>query len=129
MSGYGARNQTDGLPLFDRQSEGAAEAAAMAPSRPVSRNSDPSTSKAAEARLRAAGTLNRQCREVLGVLIEYIARHGEAPTTAELAAGDAGKIHLYGRRLSDLRSLGHVLRAGQRTCKVTGNTATAWKPR
>lgn len=115
MSGtnaYTGRAQSAG-PLFDSL-------------RPVSRGTDPSTSKIAEAKLRASNRLNEGCRKTLAALREYIARHNENPTSAEMAGGDASLRHLYAKRLADIRSLGLVKNGPQRVCKTTGQTSLTW---
>lgn len=93
------------------------------------RVTDPPTSAEADAALRRRGTLAAGCAETLRALREYVELWGDPPTTAELANGDAALVHLYGRRLPDLRKLGKVENGAARVCRKTGARAQTWLPR
>lgn len=95
--------------------------------RPTARTVDPDTSKDAAKALKRSGRQAAQCADVLARLREYIDAWGEAPTCAELADGDAALIHVFGRRLPDLREAGRVVNAGKRQCRKTGRQAMTWE--
>ena len=97
--------------------------------RPIARASDPSTSHISARQFTASGQLGEQMRETLDTLKHYIARTGETPTSAELAAGDTDARFRYARRLADLRANGGYVQNGEpRICRATGKLALTWEP-
>jgi hypothetical protein len=110
-------------PLFDR------------PIRPLARTSDPETSHESARRVKKSGALAAGCWDTMAALRQYLALWGSPPTTAELAGGDAALIHLYGRRLPDLREAGLVRNPSwadgqpmKRRCAKTGSSCMTWEP-
>ena len=96
------------------------------PLRPLARNVDPSTSHASDHQHRQSGRLAAEMRETLLALAAW--RGDEPPTAHELAGIDGGLVHRYGRRLSDLREMGHVENTEhKRRCTVTGRAAMTWR--
>jgi hypothetical protein len=110
-SGYGAPSPG---PLFDRV-------------RPISRASDPKTSHESEAKLRSSGGLNSQCAETLAALKAFMKANGYAPTTSELAGGDAALVRIYSKRLPDLREAGCVKNPRTAMCSVTKSRCMVWE--
>lgn len=95
--------------------------------RPAARTVDPETSKDSARALKRSGKQAAQCAEVLAALREYIETWGDSPTCVELANGDAALVHIFGRRLPDLREAGRVVNAGKRQCRITGRQAMTWE--
>lgn len=75
--------------------------------RPIASNTDPATSHASAEQHERTGQLVGECAQVYAILVAWVWDHGCYPTTMELAGGDRGLVHLYGRRLSDLRDQNH----------------------
>jgi hypothetical protein len=96
--------------------------------RDPARNDGPETSKLSARHLKASGKMNKQCVAALAALREYIARTGVLPTNQELAGGDPALVHIYSRRLADLRVNGAIRKMPARKCRVTGRQAATWEP-
>lgn len=61
------------------------------------------------------------------VVLHYLRNAGGAHTNAEIADALARPINEITPRTFELRKIGLVLDGGRRTCRITGNTAHAWK--
>src|ERR1700735_1561152 len=70
----------------------------------------------------ATQNLGKKQKEVLDAL-----RFFPDATNAELAARLNWPVNRITPRCLELRKMGLILDAGQRTCKVTGSTAHCWK--
>lgn len=77
------------------------------------------TSLLAYTAIKNNGLLSKRRWETYGALYE----HG--PVTASELCQKAGVTGLW-KRLSELKQFGLVMEVGQRTCAVTGMTATLW---
>lgn len=110
---------TGGQPsLFDKPAAGAG--AALGPSRPNVRTSDPHTSRDAAASLDPA-TLGRQQAAVIASL----AARREA--TCEEIAGDVGNYpNRVARRITDLHDLGLVADTGSTRAASSGRQQIVW---
>jgi hypothetical protein len=60
-------------------------------------------------------------------LLHFLRSSGGDHTNAEIAAALSLPINHVTPRCLELRQLGLVLESGRRRCRVTGNTAKAWK--
>jgi hypothetical protein len=60
-------------------------------------------------------------------VLQFLRRRGGDMTNAEIAQALAVPINTITPRCLELRTMGLVLDAGKRPCKVTGSTAHAWK--
>lgn len=88
---------------------------------------DPPTSAASAETLERTGKLRIQCAETLAALQSWWREHGTAPTSHELADGDAVARYQHARRLPDLARLGLVLRGPERECAITGRRSVTWR--
>lgn len=104
---------SDGQPtLFDRGERN-----------PLSRSSDPITSRFAERALKESGKHQSQLARALEAL-----RANPDSTSLELgaAAGNSDR-YLFSRRLPDLEKRGLIVRAGVRECRVSGKISITWR--
>jgi DNA-binding MarR family transcriptional regulator len=90
---------------------------------PMSRRTDPQTSRIAAERLRASGELNRQERAVLAAVTRW-----PGSTAVELAKFAELDRYAVSRRLPELQRKGQVRRGPPRDCTVNGRAQCAWRP-
>ena len=96
---------------------------------PASRRTDPSTSRAAEARFTHSGARQTQADIVLAALRTAINRTGLTAMTAhELTEWcDLDSVQIT-RRLNDLRRTGRIEQCDKRQCRVVRQQLTTWRP-
>lgn len=92
--------------------------------RPMSRRSDPETSRIAAERLRASGELGRQAQAVLDAV-----RRWPGSTAVELARRAELDRYAVSRRLPELQAAGHVRRLAPRVCTINGRPQCTWGAR
>jgi hypothetical protein len=91
--------------------------------RPCAKNGQ-ETSSAADRKRRVSGAQEKQMIDALKRLIAVNC----AVTNQELAEGDPKLVHIYGRRLSDLREQELVYNPGKKICSLTGHKVLTWLP-
>lgn len=101
---------------------------------PRARNSDPTTSHTAAARIKASGALGRQ-QALVRAYVEQFPGHTSAELARQMATsrGDGpGGWAIYrpmlGRRLPELVPV-HARKGEARICDVTGAESLTWWPR
>jgi len=88
---------------------------------PLSRRTDPSSSREAEDKLKQSGGLSKQCQEVY----EAIKQHPNC-TAGELEDKSGIPYFTIQRRVSTLEKAGLIKRYGKRVCWIKGNKMTVW---
>lgn len=90
----------------------------------ATRNSDPSTSRAAELEITRSGCRATQAEQVFALVRRYPGR-----TSAELAAMHGGLDRWQvARRLPDLRRLGRVETGDAKMCQMQRRNSVTWWP-
>lgn len=93
------------------------------------RVTDPATSQDAAAELAESGALRGLAAMVLRSLVLYVSEHKTPPTARELAYDRAACTHEQAhKRLPELEAAGLVTRGRDRTCAISGHTASTWQP-
>ena len=90
---------------------------------PMSRRTDPPTSRLAAERLRASGELGRQAKAVLEAV-----RQWPGSTAVEIAQRATIDRYAVSRRLPELQRKGQVRRGPPRDCTVNGRPQCTWTP-
>ena len=91
--------------------------------RPVSRKTDPASSKAAEAEINRTGSRRAQQE----IILEYV-RQSPGDTSLEMSDKLCLDRYQIARRLADLKNAGFVYQADIRKCSVSGRDAVTWYP-
>ena len=90
--------------------------------RPMSRRSDPQTSRIAAERLWASGELGRQAKAVLEAV-----RRWPGSTAVEIAQWGQIDRYAVSRRMPELQRKGQVRRTAPRDCTVNGRPQSTWR--
>jgi hypothetical protein len=90
--------------------------------RPMSRRTDPQTSRIAAERLRASGALGKQAQALLEAV-----RTWPGSTAVEIAQRAQIDRYAVSRRLPELQRVGQVRRGPPRDCSVNGRPQCTWR--
>ena len=91
---------------------------------PISRRSDPETSKEAAREMNESGRREGQALAVLALV-----RRWPRSTAPELASFSNGSLDRYqvSRRLADLEHVGKVIKRNSRKCSIRGTEMHTWE--
>ena len=103
---------------------------------PISRNTDPATSRLAAQELTASGTRASQQRAVMEALERVAGGRGArddishrppiSVTSAELAVAMNADRYMVARRLPELRNAELAANGVERTCRISGRKCGTW---
>lgn len=88
---------------------------------PVSRSSNPNTSREAEKSINKSGSRNTQCNQILVVV-----KDNPGAVSGEIADITGMGMHITSRRLADLKNKGSIFQGQPRTYEKSGRKQVSW---